>query len=89
MRAFAIALGFAVVLCVATARSQPASTSYAAPDAELWREMARAFNDLPISLGAHQQIQQIMQNVQREAQIRATRARALPPKTLDEQNKPD
>ncbi len=55
--------------------AQPAQP-YVAPDADLWAMMSRAFDDLPMSFAAHQQIQQIMANVQREAQIREARARA-------------
>lgn len=45
-------------------------------DRDLWEAMNRAFAELPISLTAHQQIQQIMANVQREAQVREARAKA-------------
>lgn len=63
-----LATAIALALVVAPVQAQQA---YTPPDADLWQAMAKAFSDLPISLTAHQQIQQIMANVQREAQARA------------------
>jgi hypothetical protein len=48
---------------------------YTAPDAELWRQMTEALAGISMPLPAHQQVQIILQNVQREAQMRAARAK--------------
>lgn len=55
--------------------AQPAA-SYTPPDAELWGILAKAIDDIPMSMGAHQQIQQLMANVQQEARNRVVRAEA-------------
>jgi hypothetical protein len=51
----------------AVAQSAPA---FGPPDRET---MARAVSDVPMSLSAHQQVLQIIANVQREAQMRDAR----------------
>lgn len=70
-------LGFILVAAPAYAQSaQP----FSPPDAELWSAMAKAISDVPMSLTAHQQIQQLLQNVQTEARTRELRAQAMKPK---------
>lgn len=69
-------LAIALLLLSTSAFAQQTAQPYAPPDAELWGIMSKAFDDLPMAMNAHQQIQQIMQNVQREAQIREARAKA-------------
>lgn len=64
-----------VLVSIFPALAQPAQP-YTAPDAELWSVMVRAFGDVPMSLPAHQQVQQIIANVQHEAQMREARAKA-------------
>jgi hypothetical protein len=57
---------------------------YVPPDLDLWTQMTQAFNELPISLNAHQQIMQIMQQVQQQAMARERQkaaASAQPPAT--------
>lgn len=54
------------------------AADWAPPDRELWDAMARALSDLPMSLNTHQQVQRILADVQRESQIRATRAKEVP-----------
>lgn len=54
--------------------AQPAPP-FTPPDAELWGLMVRALHELPVSLGAHQGIDQILANIQREAMMRAARAK--------------
>lgn len=49
---------------------------YAPPDAELWGLLGKALDDIPMSMSAHQQVQLILANVQREAMIRAAAAEA-------------
>lgn len=58
------------------AHAQPALPQYSPPDRELWEALGKSFSDLSMPLSAHQAIQNIMQNVQREAQMREMRARA-------------
>lgn len=43
-------------------------------DADLWAAMNQAIGSVSMPLQAHQQIQQILAGVQREAQARAARA---------------
>jgi len=61
--------------------------SYAPPDAELWGLMMKAMSDIPMSMTAHQQVQQIMADVQREAQMRERIAKGAPPKDSPDQPK--
>lgn len=68
---------FIIALIPLSANAQPVSP-YAAPDRELWDLMSKAFDDIPMSMSAHQQIQAIVANVQREAQMREARAKAKP-----------
>lgn len=62
-----------LLACSATARAQTSGLPYEAPDAGLWAEMKTALGNINATLSAHQQIQQILQSVEREAQIRAAR----------------
>lgn len=70
----------ALFLTTNPALGQPGQ--FSPPDRELWEAMAKAFDDLPMSMNAHQQIQAIMANVQREAQMREARAKALAPRPV-------
>ena len=47
-----------------------AQDAYTPPDKDLWASMAQAFASVAMPLAAHQQIQSIMANVQREAAAR-------------------
>lgn len=71
-------LAFLLALIATPAFAQQPAP-YAPPDQELWGVMAKAFEDLPMSMTAHSQIQQIMANVQREAAARAARAKPKEP----------
>ncbi len=66
----------AVMLFLITPYAAHAQQQFAAPDRELWEVMAKALSDVPMSLSAHQQIQAILNNVQREASIRKAKAEA-------------
>jgi len=66
-----VAAAIACALLITSARAQ----EYAAPDAELWRQMTEVTANVPMSLSAHQQVQRIFADVQREAQTRAARAK--------------
>lgn len=57
----------------ALAQSAP---TYASPDRELWEALVRALSDVPMSLSAHQQVQQMLAGVQQQAQLREARAKA-------------
>lgn len=59
----------AVLLRPSVALAQP----YAAPEQDLWTEMKMAISNVPMALSSHQQVQQILQQVEREAQVRAAR----------------
>jgi hypothetical protein len=48
---------------MAQAPAQP----YFPPDAELWRQMKEAFGTISMPLAAHQQVLQIMTNVEQQA----------------------
>ena len=50
--------------------------SYAPPDQQLWELLDRELHKLAMSEDAHVGVRAIMQQVQREAQARASRARA-------------
>lgn len=52
---------------------------FAPPDKELWDLLARELGNINMTLPAHQQVQQLLQNVQREAQMRAARAKLPKP----------
>lgn len=45
------------------------------PDRDLWDAMTRALDDVPMSKGAHVAVDQILQSVQTEAQMRAMRVK--------------
>jgi len=47
-----------------------AQTPYVPPDRDLWETMTQALGEVPASARAHQQIQTILQTIQREAQAR-------------------
>lgn len=68
MKTVTIAL-LATILALPAAAQQP----YAAPEQELWNEMKQALGNVPMALSAHQQVQQVLQQVEREAQMRAAR----------------
>jgi hypothetical protein len=53
---------------------------YAPPDEELWRNMSQAFANISMPAQAHQQVQAIMQQVEREAKQRAVKKAAEPKK---------
>lgn len=74
---FLISFSAVLLIFVAPASAQSAPP-YAAPDRELWELMNKALDDIPMSMSAHQQIQAIIANVQREAQMREARAKAKP-----------
>lgn len=76
------AVFLALALLTTAATAQPAQP-FSPPDRELWDAMSKALDDLPMSMNAHQQIQTIMANVQREAQMREARAKALAPKPVE------
>lgn len=63
------------LLLLLVALSPAHAQDYAAPDAELWRQMTEALATVPMALTAHQQMQAILKNVQSEAQMRAMRAK--------------
>ncbi len=82
------------IIGLAVLSALPSQAQQAAPfapvaDRELWEAMTRAFADVPMSLGAHQQVQQIMANVQREAAMRAARAKTEKSKPAIEKPKSD
>lgn len=64
-----LAIALAIVVSFPAAAQQP----YAAPEQDLWIEMKAAASNIPMSLSAHQQLQQIFATVERESQIRASR----------------
>lgn len=49
---------------------------YHAPDEELWNDMKRALNMVPMSLSSHQQIQGIFAQVEQQALSRSLRVEA-------------
>ena len=70
MRIFA----FVLLLVTSAYAQQPA---YAPPDRELWDAMIRALSEVPMSVSAHQQVQRLLGDIQREAQMReAAKARS-------------
>ena len=76
MRRYILAAGLIALAVPAWAQD------YAAPDEELWRNLQTALARLSMPLDSHQQIQELMRAIEREAQMRATRKAAL------ERNKP-
>lgn len=68
---------FVILALLTTAAFAQPAPSFSPPDRELWDAMSKAFDDLPMSMNVHQQIQAIMANVQREAQAREARAKAF------------
>lgn len=75
-------VGALILLSVVAASAQE---RFVPPDQELWGAMVRALHDLPMSMPAHQGVDQILQQIQREAQGRALRARlpSAPPPPKD------
>lgn len=69
----------ALLLLTTTAVAQPAT--WEPPDEQLWKQMSEAFAGLNMPLAAHQQVQQILQSVEREARARAARAKVTPPES--------
>ena len=71
---------FLTVLAVLLIASLPTQAqeppTYAPPDQELWLSLRAALADVAMSLPSHQQILNILKNVEREAQMRAARAKA-------------
>ncbi len=64
-----------LLLAAGASQAQPAPQSVTI-DPQLWSDLQRAVADVPMSANAHQQIQSILANVQREAQSREMRAKA-------------
>lgn len=60
---------FALLLLTSAAWAQ--EPTYHPPDQELWQQMSQAFSQINMPLTSHQQVQQIMMNVQAEAAKRA------------------
>lgn len=52
---------------------------YHAPDKDLWSELKRGLGDVPMTRTAHQTVLSIFEQVEREAMIRAQRAKATAP----------
>lgn len=67
-----------LTMLVGAATAQPTVQSVTI-DPQLWGEMTQAIGQVAMPLSAHQQVQQIIASVQREAQARAERAKAPPP----------
>lgn len=68
------ALVFLLTITIASpCLAQPAPPFAPIADRDLWEAMQRAFAELPVSLAAHQQIQRVMTEVQKEAQSRQAR----------------
>lgn len=61
MKRMLLAAGLALAISAAHAQE------YSPPDEALWRAMQEAFAKLAMPLDAHQQVQQIMRNVEAEA----------------------
>lgn len=72
-------LARSLALLLLSATSVLAQERWAPPDQDLWNTMVRALHDLPMSLSAHQGVDQILQQIQREAQTRALRAKLPAP----------
>jgi len=68
MRRIVLALAF--LSTPALAQQQP---FYPISDRDIWEAMSRALAEIPASLAAHQQMQRILQDAQREAQMREAR----------------
>lgn len=64
-----LAIALAIIVSFPATAQQP----YAAPEQDLWIEMKTAISSVPMALSSHQQVQQILQQVEREAQMRAAR----------------
>ena len=74
-----LAVAAAVIAAVPARAQQPA---FAPPDEQLWRQMSEAFSQLSMPMQTHQQVQQIMLNVEQQAQVRALqKAKEEPPPT--------
>jgi hypothetical protein len=66
-----------VLFCLNGTASAQSAQPYAAPDAELWRDMVQALAELPMSLSSHQRLQQTLEYIQQQARIREARTRTL------------
>lgn len=67
MKALAVIVVIAAALTGAQAQQ---ARTYAPPDRELWDAMVRALSEVPMSISAHQNVQRILSDIQREAQTR-------------------
>jgi hypothetical protein len=73
-------ISLALLLLATSAIAQPMPPpSYVAPDRDLWETMSQALAEIPASARAHQQIQNILQTIQREAYAREQAKQAAPP----------
>lgn len=78
MRCIAFAAMFLALILPATAQQ---ANFAPISDRDLWDAMVKAIGDVPMSLTAHQQVQRILAEAQREALIRdSKRASAAAPK---------
>jgi hypothetical protein len=64
----------ALLLSVAPVSAQQA---YTAPDEDVWNAMVRALGDVPMSIGAHNSVQNILRSAQQESLARASRQKAI------------
>jgi hypothetical protein len=68
-------VAFALLFFVSPALAQE-PPPFEPPDRELWGQMIQAIGAISMPLSAHQQVQQILQDVEREALARAARRKA-------------
>jgi hypothetical protein len=66
---------FALVMFASPAYAQQPQF-YPVADRDLWEAMVKALDDIPMTLSAHQQVHQIMTNVQTESQRRKVASEA-------------
>lgn len=79
MKVFGVVTALSLLASAAFAQSAPQAVTI---DPQLWGEMAQAVGQVSMPLSAHQQIQQIIANVQREALARESKAKAEQEKAL-------
>lgn len=72
-----IVIAVCIVMAVSSAPASSQQREMPAIDRELWDGMAQAFGAVSMPLPAHQQVQQIMQNAEREALSRQMQKKSL------------
>ncbi len=75
---------FALMIGTANAQTAPQPTTI---DPQLWGDMIQALGKISMPVEAHQQVQAVLGNAQREAQARALRARMEEEKKITEDKK--